>query len=719
MKLGSVKTHRGLMLILVAVIAVLLSVTAFAEEEHGAVIDSGECGDNLTYTVYEDGLLEIGGRGAMWDYENDELCCSPWYEYRETITNISFCNGVTHIGAYSLGKNNWFDASVLYPNLTGELILPDSILSIGEYAFAGCVGFTGGLVIPDYVEIIKEGAFAGCTGFTGDLKIGDGVISIGDAAFRCCTGFCGGLKLGKSIKTIGNDAFNGVFFMRGLTTPMSFTGNLYLPDNLEVIGESAFTYCASFTGELIIPDKVTSIEAEAFSFCSGFTLGLILPESITNIDAYAFYGCSGFTGSVTISENVTKIGDYAFSGCTGLDAAIFTGPALSEIGIDAFRPCAPGFMIYCMCDYLESFTSHNSYDASSGCTWAGYPLEILDDPDEKSGRCGENLTWTLYRDGKLRISGTGSMYDYEYHEAPWYLFRYSLKTLEMENGITRVGTNAFTDCNKLTGDLDLPEGLLSIGDSAFTGCLFTGSLRIPNKVTVIGDEAFFGCGGFDGDLVFSDSLTLIGQSAFRDCDGLTGNLSLPESLLRIRDKAFYNCTCTNAATFNGNVPMMGENVFDGCADGFTVYCYQKYASSFTTIDGRWNGYPLKIIDEGVTPEITMSLTGATLDVGSTIQFAANVTGDMADEGVVWTSSDDKVASVDNGTVTALAEGTAMITATARAGGKPVSFEVKINPAPAPIIRGDIDGDGLITAKDRVLLSRYLAGWQGYTQFFER
>lgn len=164
---------------------------------------------------------------------------------------------------------------------------------------------------------------------------------------------------------------------------------------------------------------------------------------------------------------------------------------------------------------------------------------------------------------------------------------------------------------------------------------------------------------------------------------------------------------------------MGEKVFDSCSEGFIVYCYQKYASTYITHAGKWSGYPLVIIDAEIIPEITLGLTGVTLDVGSTIQFAATVTGDAGETSIVWTSSDITVASVEEGTVTALAEGTAVITAAAKAGGTPVSFEVKVNPAPAPVIRGDIDGDGFITAKDRMILARYLAGWQGYNQYFEK
>ena len=723
MKFRNERTHQGLILILTAILTVLLSVAVLAEEEHGAVIDSGQCGDTAYWTLYEDGLLEISGEGEMWDYEAFRNF-APWYEYRSDVFAISIGNRITRIGDCAFWEcfdfNNEITCDLVIPasvaeigieafrnfHTTGNLFLSEGLETIRSFAFRYST-FTGELVIPEGVKTIDREAFHNCHYFV-KLTLPTTLISIGEEAFLGCSGFTGELVIPEGITHISYCAFSGCSGFSGLV----------LPNTITEIQQSAFQGCG-FVGNLVIPESVESIQNGAFSGCSGFTGELTLPTNLQEIGPYAFYGCSGFTGSVTIPENVTTIEECAFSDCTGLDAAIFTGPAPSEIGIYVFRRCASGFKVYCMCDYLESFTSHDTYDASNGCTWAGYPLEILDDPDEKSGHCGENLTWTLYRNGTLRISGTGSMYNYEYHEAPWYLFRYSLKSLELENGISRSGTYAFTDSTKLTGDLILPDSLLSIGDYAFSGCWFTGSLEIPNNVTVIGNEAFSGCGGFNGSLVISDTLSLIGQAAFRDCDGLIGNISFPESLLRIRDKAFYNCVGVTGATFNGNVPMMGENVFDNCADEYTVYCYQEFASSYTTVDGKWNGYPLKIIDAQVTPEITLSLTGATLDVGSKVQLAAALTSDAGETSIVWTSSDITVASVEEGTVTALAEGTTVITASLKDGGSPVAFEVKVNQAPALIIRGDIDGDGMITAKDRMILSRYLAGWQEYALYFEK
>ena len=164
-------------------------------------------------------------------------------------------------------------------NLTGNLVIPNSVTEIGDQAFAGCTGFTGDLTIPNSVTNIGISAFYNCTGFTGNLTIPNSVTTIGDLAFYECTGFSGDLTILNSVKTIGN---------------------------------SAFYNCYGFTGNLVIPESVTTIEAKAFANCYGFTGNLVIPESVTTIRASVFAGCNGFTGKLTIPNSVTTIGNLAF-----------------------------------------------------------------------------------------------------------------------------------------------------------------------------------------------------------------------------------------------------------------------------------------------------------------------------------------------------------------------------------------------------------------------
>ena len=119
-------------------------------------------------------------------------------------------------------------------NLTGNLVLPNSVTTIGEQAFSGCSGFTGDLTIPNSVKTIGEQAFSGCSGFTGDLIIPNSVTTIRKRAFYGCSGFTGSLTLPNSVTTIESSAF---YNCKG------FTGDLSLPKSLEVVGTGFLEKC--------------------------------------------------------------------------------------------------------------------------------------------------------------------------------------------------------------------------------------------------------------------------------------------------------------------------------------------------------------------------------------------------------------------------------------------------------------------------------------------
>ena len=158
-----------------------------------------------------------------------------------------------------------------------------------------------------------------------------------------------------------------------------------------------------------------------------------------------------------------------------------------------------------------------------------------------SGACGatenDDVTWTVYdtdSDGKgdkLVIGGEGDMMNPAYSGAyPWKANAYEkrIKTLEIQEGVTSIGSHAFDTLTGLTGNLVLPEGLRTIGKQAFNGRSgLTGELVIPDSVIEIGEWAFRECSGFTGKLVIPDSVTTIGNYAFDGCSGFTGEVVIP------------------------------------------------------------------------------------------------------------------------------------------------------------------------------------------------
>jgi hypothetical protein len=221
--------------------------------------------------------------------------------------------------------------------ISGQLVIPESVelygtfypvTAIGNSAFSGCYDLTGSLVIPNSVITIGEYAFLSCTGLTGSLTIGSSVQTIHYAAFGDCI-FTGMLTIPESMTYIGGYAFYGCDFAKlnynatncGVSYEWLYgcdlLSTLTIGENVQVIPNGFLYQRSPFTGRLVIPNSVTSIGSSAFAGCTGFLGELNIPNSVTEIGKDAFSGCNGLT-HVNIPNSVIEIGEDAFLGCSGL-----------------------------------------------------------------------------------------------------------------------------------------------------------------------------------------------------------------------------------------------------------------------------------------------------------------------------------------------------------------------------------------------------------------
>ena len=348
-----------------------------------------------------------------------------------TIDDYAFYNCTNLNGSLTLSNSlKTIGTSAFYwcLGLKGNLTLPDSVTTIGDNAFCNCYKFTGNLTIPNSVSTIGNGAFYNCWGFTGNLTIPNSVTTIDVSAFQECSGFTGSLILPNSVTTIGDNAFDGC---------SGFT-NLKLSEKLSIIPFGAFSGCTNLSGELVIPASVKEIGREAFSNCSGFTGNLTIPNSVTTIGESAFDQCSGFTGSLILPNSVTTIGKGAFNKCSGFTGSLILPNSVTTIGESAFYNC-------------QRFT------------------------------------------GDLTIPSS----------------------------ITTIEDKTFSGCFGFNGKLTIPNSVTYIGTSAFGGCYgFTGNLTIPNSITIIGYSAFDGCSGFTGNLTLPKSLEVVISDSFNECNNI-------------------------------------------------------------------------------------------------------------------------------------------------------------------------------------------------------
>lgn len=264
------------------------AVTAFAEDENsGAVkiIDKGNCGadeggENLKWTLDNNGVLTISGSGAMKDYTWDENVRLDWYvSHKKDIRSVVLDNRITHIGNYAFDKCTNIE-SVRYTGYTGNagVALPESVTTIGVHAFSD-TGVTGTLKLPEHLTEIDSSAFYHCRKLNGELKLPDTVKEIGGFAFHSC-GFTGKLELPASLENIGNDAFD---FCSGLT------GKLTFPSKMNEIDFSIFQ--GTGITEVVIPSSIKTVHDFAFESCMNLKK-VYLPTKMPTIYNRAFINCS-------------------------------------------------------------------------------------------------------------------------------------------------------------------------------------------------------------------------------------------------------------------------------------------------------------------------------------------------------------------------------------------------------------------------------------------
>ena len=281
------------------------------------------------------------------------VCPLIWAAARER-RRLVVADGVTHVpaGAY-LGRVD-----------IREVVLPASLVSIGDFAFAHCTGIVS-LHLPDALEDIGDSAFYGCAGIVDlHLHLPGALVSVGDGAFRGCTGldtaalhpikrfphqFADGvLTIKHGTAAVPQQMCEGMTDIREVVLPASViaigdgafhgcTGivALHLPDALQKIGGRAFSGCTGLVA-LHLPDALESLGAHAFDGCAGI-VDLQLPDALESLGYGAFHRCTGIV-ALHLPDALQKIGDYAFHGCTGL-VALHLPDALQSVSKWAFMDC--------------------------------------------------------------------------------------------------------------------------------------------------------------------------------------------------------------------------------------------------------------------------------------------------------------------------------------------------------------------------------------------
>lgn len=524
-------------------------------------------------------------------------------------------------------------------NATGELVIPESVAyegnqyvvnTIGANAFDGCSGFTGDLVIPNSVTTISDYAFANCTGFS-TLTIGTGLrqwdtwigFYYANSPFYNCTG----------ITTINYNATNydgmlcvnsdegDCYNMQSIFSTCTSLTTINIGENVQSIPTAAFkhtnvntvnfnvTNCNSMGGyycteqyvfeaceqltTINIGENVQTIPSNAFRNCTNLSGALFIPESVTSIGNSAFRGCVGLTGSMNLPNSITSIGESAFEGCTGLSGTLSLPNSLTSIGGSAFYGCS---------GLVGELTIPESVTSIGGCAFWGTGFTTL---NFNAVNCG-SLRWGGYYNGTL--DHYSCLIGIE-----------NLATLNIGENVQSIPEYAFKGYSGLVGELTIPGAVTSIGLRAFANCTGFSSLTIDMGVENIGIEAFKGCSGFTGALTMPESIVTIGGGSFEGCSGMNGTLTIKPNVTFVGARAF-GYTGIETVIFNA-INCANNEFYYSIASPY----YENYGSTF---EGCENFTTLIIVEgvkripEGVFYECS-SLTGELLLPESLIEIGDN------------------------------------------------------------------------------------------------
>ncbi|MCR5822179.1 MAG: leucine-rich repeat protein, partial [Bacteroidales bacterium] len=496
--------------------------------------------------------------------------------------------------------------------------IPETILSIGDYAFCGCSSIDG-LIIGSGVTNIGIEAFHNCSNL-GCLIIPNGVTTIGSHAFFGCARL-DSIFFGSGVDSVANNAFDSCTGVKYIShnnnkIPMDFrNGYGLLPsyDSLHtlVIGDSvtAIPRCCLLghtkLNSVHIGSNVTSIGDSAFLGCSSIN-NLYIGSSVQFIGNQSFHGCNNIR-KLVIPNSVTSIGNNAFYGCNKIDS-LYIGSGLQSVGIGAFSGCTGlKYMFYNARDCSNALFASNTNSPFTNTITSQLRTLIIGDSCEiipNYNFYNRSSLDSLFIGSGVQSVGIGAFsgctgLKYMYYNArncsnalfgasssvPFYntnttLFstlvigdsveaipnnafynRQSISNVSMGSGVQSIGNSAFRGCNSI-GLLNIPDGVTHIGDSAFYGCSGIDSVHISNGIDTIGNYVFSGCSGII-QLIIPDSVTYIGNGAFSGCSNIQ-RLNIHDRITHIGSNAFYGCSSIDSLFIGSGVQSIGTKSFAGC-----------------------------------------------------------------------------------------------------------------------------------------------------------
>ena len=321
---------------------------------------------------------------------------------------------------------------------------------------------------------------------------------------------------------LGGHSFDGCTTLATIDVPVGVT----------TIGDYAFYGCTNLT-DVALPDGVKSLGYSAFSGCSSLK-GIILPDAVNSLGNYVFNGCSSLK-SITVPQGSTLIRSGSFNGCSGLTKVVLP-EGITSIASSAFFGCSS----------LSDFT---------------LPSTVKTVESNAFQNCS------------------------------------SLTAITLPNVLTSIGSNAFNTCRSLVS-VTIPNSVTSIGDGAFGSCSslvsFSGKFASSDGKFLVNDGKIIGVAlaGLVGDITIPSGVKTIGESAFQACSKMT-SVTVPESVTAIGSRAFYNCSGLTKATFLPTTPPSAGTNFFSSTNNAKIYVPASSVTAYKQTT-NWTNYSNRI-----------------------------------------------------------------------------------------------------------------------------
>ena len=611
---------------ILAMSGAIIFASAFADTE---VVD----GVTWTYTIANGEATISGGSPAQGDL---------------TVPGVLGGYPVTAIG------RNAFESCY---QLT-SIVLPSSVLTIGEHAFYG-TGLTS-VELPEGLSDICSWAFCNCPQLA-EVKIPSSVTSIGVRAFMSCAVLRNFVVSASNLTYAAVGGFlltrDGKRLLRG---PSVEEANV--PGGVEQIDEFAFSGCAELV-RVTIPASVEVIGEGAFSNCSGLTDirveegnlgfksvdsfllsadgGMLLqyfggetavrvPEGVISLDTESFAYNRKLT-SVRLPDSVTTIRDQAFWGCSNL-AAISLPSNLTTVAYGIFVFCGRLSTVYVAPGDAERIkgllkNAKGSGEDLSGIMFVEGAMPSDVKPDGTYTETVDGIEWTyVIRNGEASVGGGSST-----NKAVSTMTSGAIAIPDALGGcpVTSVGDYAFFHCTEITS-VSLPPSVTSIGERAFENCVRLSSVTIPTNVASIAYCAFWGCGSLPA-VTIPASVTNIGECVFGRSEdfvsfsvdpnnpsyfspngllcskdgvllaGVNGDVTIPDGIRSVGRYAFSMRYELTSVTIPASVTIIGDSAFENCTGLASV----SIPSGATEIEGYAFSGCYSVTNVTIPPSVTL------------------------------------------------------------------------------------------------------------------